>query len=68
MQNQSDAVRALEGELLETIRGMGKQVVDLTADQRAAFKAETRAVHKSFLANHQDLIPVYKQVLGKIGG
>ena len=62
------AVRALEGELLETIRSMGKQVVDLTDAQRAAFKAETRAVHKSFLASHQDLIPVYKQVLGKIGG
>ncbi len=62
------AVRALEGELLETIRSMGKQVVDLTEAQRAAFKAETRAVHKSFLASHQDLIPVYKQVLGKIGG
>ena len=63
-----DAVRALEGELLETIRSMGKEVIELTDDQRAAFKTETRAVHKSFLANHQDLIPVYKQVLGKIGG
>ena len=63
-----DAVRALEGELLETIRSMGKKVVDLTAEQREAFKAETRAVHKSFLANHRDLIPIYKQVLAKLEG
>ena len=47
---------------------MGKQVVELTPDQRAKLKAKTRAVHKSFLANHQDLIPIYKQVLGKLGG
>ena len=63
-----DAVRALEGELLETIRSMGKQVVELSAEQTAAFKAETRAVHKSFLANHRDLIPIYKQVLAKLEG
>ncbi len=62
------AVRELEGELLETIRGMGKQVVELTPEQRTALKDKTRAVHKSFLANNRDLIPVYKQVLGKLGG
>lgn len=62
------AVRALEGELLDTIRSMGKQVVDLTPEQRAALKAKTRPVHKSFLANNRELIPVYKQVLGKLGG
>ena len=62
------AVRSLEGELLETIRSMGKQVVELTPEQRTALKDKTRAVHKSFLANHRELIPVYKQVLGKLGG
>jgi len=62
------AVRALEGELLDTIRSMGKQVIELTAAQRDAFKAETRAVHKSFLANHRELIPIYKQVLAKLEG
>ena len=62
------AVRALEGELLDTIRSMGKQVVDLTPEQRAALKDKTRPVHKSFLANNRELIPVYKQVLGKLGG
>jgi TRAP-type C4-dicarboxylate transport system substrate-binding protein len=62
------AVRALEGELLDTIRSMGKQVVELTDAQREAFKTETRAVHKSFLANHRELIPIYKQVLAKLEG
>jgi TRAP-type C4-dicarboxylate transport system substrate-binding protein len=60
------AVRALEGELLEAIRSMGKQVIEITPEQRAALKAKTRAVHKSFLANHRELIPVYKQVLTKL--
>jgi TRAP-type transport system periplasmic protein len=62
------AVRSLEGELLDTIRSMGKQVVELTAAQRKAFKDQTRAVHKSFLATHRELIPTYKAVLGKLGG
>ena len=61
------AVRSLEGELLETIKSMGISVVELSVAERNALKAKTRAVHKSFLANHQDLIPVYKQVLGKLG-
>jgi hypothetical protein len=47
---------------------MGKQVVELTDAQREAFKTETRAVHKSFLANHRELIPIYKQVLAKLEG
>jgi TRAP-type C4-dicarboxylate transport system substrate-binding protein len=62
------AVRSLEGELLETITSMGKQVVEISAAEREALKAKTRAVHKSFLANNQELIPVYKQVLSKLGG
>jgi TRAP-type C4-dicarboxylate transport system substrate-binding protein len=62
------AVRSLEGELLETITSMGKQVVEISAAERDALKAKTRAVHKSFLANNQELIPVYKQVLSKLGG
>ena len=62
------AVRSLEGDLLETITSMGKQVVELTPAQREAFKSKTRPVHKSFLANHRELIPIYKQVLGKLGG
>ncbi|MAY80919.1 MAG: C4-dicarboxylate ABC transporter substrate-binding protein [Deltaproteobacteria bacterium] len=60
------AVRALEGELLDTIRSMGKTVVELTPEQREVFKNTTRPVHKTFLANHRELIPVYKQVLGKL--
>ena len=40
----------------------------LGAEQRAALKAKTRPVHKSFVANNRELIPVYKQVLGKLGG
>ena len=47
---------------------MGKQVVELTPEQRAALKDKTRPVHKSFLATNRELIPVYKQVLGKLGG
>ena len=62
------AVRSLEGELLETITSMGKKVVEISAAERDALKAKTRAVHKSFLANNQELIPVYKQVLAKLGG
>ncbi len=61
------AVRALEGELLEAIRSMGKQVIEITPAERATLKAQTRPVHKSFLANHRELIPVYKQVLAKLG-
>ena len=40
------AVRALEGELLDTIRSMGKQVVDLTPEQRGA-KGQTVYPHDS---------------------
>jgi TRAP-type C4-dicarboxylate transport system substrate-binding protein len=62
------AVRALEGELHETIQSMGITVVELSAAERDALKAKTRAVHKTFLANHRDLIPIYKQVLATLGG
>ena len=61
------AVRSLEGELLDTIRSMGKQVIELTAAQRDVLKAKTHPVHKSFLATHQELIPTYKEVLGRLG-
>jgi TRAP-type C4-dicarboxylate transport system substrate-binding protein len=61
------AVRALEDELLDTIRSMGKKVIALTDAERAVLKAKTRAVHKSFLATHRDLIPTYKSVVGKLG-
>jgi TRAP-type C4-dicarboxylate transport system substrate-binding protein len=61
------AVRSLEGELLDTIRSMGKQVIELTAAQRDVLKAKTHPVHKSFLATHQELIPTYTEVLGRLG-
>jgi len=46
---------------------MGKKVIALTDAERAVLKAKTRAVHKSFLATHRDLIPTYKSVVGKLG-
>jgi len=60
------AVRALEQELLQTIREMGKKVIDLTPEQRKAFKVAAMPVHKTFLASHKDLVPVYAQVKAKL--
>ncbi len=55
-------VRALEAELLQTIGEMGKEVVELSADEQKAFRQLTRPVHKQFLASHSDMVPIYKEV------
>jgi TRAP-type C4-dicarboxylate transport system substrate-binding protein len=59
-------VRALEEILLQQITEMGKEVVYLTPEQRASFVGPALLVHKQFLGNHPDLLPIYKQVRTKL--
>jgi len=62
-------VRALEAELLGTIKGMGKTVVELTEEERAAFrKACKQEVLTKFLGNHPELQGTYGQVKAKLDG
>ncbi len=60
------AVRALESELLQTIRDFGKEVVELTPEQRKAFVKATRDVHVQFLGAHPELKPTYAEVKAKL--
>ncbi len=59
-------VRSLEAELLQTIRDMGKEVVELTPEQRRVFVKQTRDVHVQFLGAHPELKPIYAQVKGQL--
>jgi TRAP-type C4-dicarboxylate transport system substrate-binding protein len=60
------SVRELEEILLQQIVEMGKEVVYLTPEQRQAFADPALLVHKQFLGNHPDLLPIYKQVNSKL--
>ncbi len=60
------AVRALEAELLQTLKEMGKTVVELTPEQRKVFADRTAVVHQQFLQAHPDLKPIYDQVQARL--
>ncbi len=60
-------VRALESQLVSAIRDSGVEVVELTADERSAFrKACRKEVHAKFLAQHPDLQDEYAAVKTKL--
>ena len=59
-------VRDLEAELLQTIRDMGKSVVELSGDQRNAFAAKTKPCHDQFLSRNPDMKGLYDQVQAKL--
>jgi TRAP-type C4-dicarboxylate transport system substrate-binding protein len=61
------SVRELENALLEQIKGMGKEVVELSDDERASFRKSCRKqVHTQFLGSHPELQGVYGQVKTKL--
>ena len=59
-------VRALEGELIDSIKAMGKTVTELTPEQRKAFVRATRDVRNGFVVSHATLRPVYAEVKAKL--
>lgn len=60
-------VRALETEMLNTIKNVKKkQVVELTEAQRAAFASATKVVHTEFLTTNPTLKPTYDAVQAKL--
>jgi TRAP-type C4-dicarboxylate transport system substrate-binding protein len=62
-----DGVRALESELLDAMRGMGKEVIELTPDQNKAYRSAVRAkVHATFLSDHTELQALYGEIKTKL--
>ena len=60
------AVRQLEGELLETIAAMGKEVVTLTPEQLKAYRKAIRGkTHAAFLQNNPEMQELYGAVKAK---
>jgi len=59
-------VRQLEGELIESIRSMGKTVTSLSPEERRVFVRATRDVRNGFVVTHADLRPVYADVKAKL--
>lgn len=63
------SVRAMEGELIETIKAMGKDVTELTPEQRKAFvKACRKNTHTAFLAANPDMQSTYEKVMSTLKG
>ncbi len=61
------AVRALESSLIKTIGDMGTEVIELTDEERGAFRQACRKeVHAKFLAQHPDLQDEYGAVKAKL--
>jgi len=60
-------VRALESQLIGAIRDSGVEVVELTSEERSAFRKSCRKeVHAKFLAQHPDLQDEYAAVKSKL--
>ncbi|MCP4809903.1 MAG: TRAP transporter substrate-binding protein [Proteobacteria bacterium] len=59
-------VRSLEADLLATIEAKGVTVTELTADQRSAYAAKTLDVHKTYLRENPEALPLYKKVQAKL--
>ena len=60
------SVRKLEGELLETIAAMGKEVVTLTPEQLKAYRKAVRGkTHAAFLQNNPEMQELYGAVKAK---
>ena len=63
------SVRAMEGELIETIKAMGKDVTELSGEQRKAFvKACRKNTHTAFLAANPDMQSTYEKVMDTLKG
>jgi len=61
------SVRQLEGELLETIGAMGKQVIALSPAQQKAFRQAVRKpTHAAFLQENPEMQPVYEEIKTKL--
>ena len=61
-----ESVRVLESQLIDTIKSMGKEVIELTPEQNKAFRKATRtATHTAFLSANPDLQGIYGQVTEK---
>ena len=53
----------MEGTLLSSIRGMGKEVIELTPDQRKAFRRAVRKkTHAAFLEDNPEMSALYQQI------
>ena len=60
-------VRSLESSLLDTMRSMGKQVIELDEEQQKAYRNAVRQkVHAAFLADHPELQGQYAAVKQKL--
>ena len=60
------AVRQLEGELLEAISSMGKEVVTLTEEQQKSFRNAVRTnTHAAFLKDHPEMQDTYAAIKAK---
>ena len=58
------AVRAMEGELVETIKAMGKTVTELSEEERKAFvKSCRKNTHTAFLASNPEMQSSYEKVM-----
>jgi TRAP-type C4-dicarboxylate transport system substrate-binding protein len=61
-----DSVRALENDLIETIKGMGKEVTELTDAQHKVFRQAVRKqTHAAFLSDNPELQELYGKVKAK---
>jgi len=66
-QRARQGVRALEVELLDAMRGMGKEVTELTNEQRVAYRKAVRSkVHAAFLSDNPDMQALYGEVKTKL--
>ncbi|MBM76641.1 MAG: C4-dicarboxylate ABC transporter substrate-binding protein [Proteobacteria bacterium] len=60
------SVRAIEKDLIETIKVFGKEVIELTDEQHKEFrKAVRKETHAAFLADNPELQDLYGQVKAK---
>jgi TRAP-type C4-dicarboxylate transport system substrate-binding protein len=63
------SVRDLEAQLLSAIGESGVEVIELTSEERSAFrKACRKTVHAKFLAQHPELQDEYAAVKGQLQG
>jgi len=61
------SVRAMEGELLEALSGMGKTVVELTSEQQQVYRRTVRSkVHAAFLTDHPEMQGAYSDVKNQL--
>ncbi|HJN75003.1 MAG TPA: TRAP transporter substrate-binding protein [Myxococcota bacterium] len=59
-------VRALEADLIETIKAKGVTVTELSPAQRKVFADKTLGVHKTYLRENPEALSLYKKVQAKL--